>query len=183
MNLSTYIAQQPGETENAKRRILQDSFLREGVRVSRAANLQEDDESSYFKLCFGLEKETLLKGLGRCIPEFLRAKGRLAKVLKLYHDSAETPVNEEQVRPDQLAEDLVKRLLEEHDRSHPLRAVGITSSPNQSSGEQEATKRTNRRVARKKREFVLTGKPDKLELHGTQPPLNGGQREERELEL
>jgi DNA-binding transcriptional MocR family regulator len=78
VDLSPYVAQQPGDTRNDQRRSLQDSFLRGGVHVSRAGNLQEKDESAYFKICFAMDRGALMIGLKRfvsIIALLIKAKG------------------------------------------------------------------------------------------------------------
>ena len=192
MDLSAYISQRIGETRREKRRNLQDSLLRGGVHVSRAANLHEEDDSAYFKVYFSIEKETLVKGLKRYIPTIFHAKNRLAKALNLSQanqGSDEAPVNTEAVGKDQLVEKLVQKLLAEHDRSHILKSVGMVTSSDYSGEERAVTpstprqKRTNPRDARKRRQFMLLGKPDRLDLGGTQPELYGTPYEERAFEL
>jgi hypothetical protein len=191
VDFSTYIAQHAGDNWSEKRRVLLDSFLREGVHISRAANLQDEDESPYFKICFAIEKEVLIKGLKRFVTMIIPADYRLARALNLKHDSVETPLSKEDVGTDQLVEELVKRLLAEHDRSPRLGSAGVVGSSDHSSGDEKGSdsvklplKRTSPRVARKRREFVLLQKtPETSELNETEMALNETQTEERGLEL
>lgn len=192
VDLSAYISQRIGETWREKRRNLQDSLLRGGVHVSRAANVHDEDDSSHFKVYFSIEKETLVEGLKRSIPTILRAKNRLAKALNLTQTnqgSDEAPVNTDAAAKNQLVEKLVQKLLAEHDRSHILKSVGMVTSSDYSGEGRAVTpsasvqKRTNPSDSRKRRQFMLLGKPDRLDLGGTQAELYGMKYEERGFEL
>jgi len=192
LDLSAYISQKIGETSKERRRHLQDSLLRGGVHVSRAADLHEEDDSAYFKVCFSIEKETLIKGLKRCLPKIFKAKNRLADALNLTQsnqDSGEVPANKKEVGTDQLVEKLVRKLLAEHDRSHVLKSVGMVTSSDYAGEERLLTpsaprrKRTNPRDARKRRPVMLLDNSDRLDLGGTQTELYGMQHEERGFEV
>jgi hypothetical protein len=93
-----------------------------------------------------------------------------------------------------LVEDLIKKLLAEHDRSALLRSIGGRGLSDRSNGagraeeEEPASTSTNPPVSRRRRHAIVVEKPEKIELSSTelddtqaQLPETGD--EERGLEL